>query len=147
MIILLMRVLFSVPQISMRFEELSPEHRQALTFWLAFWRQHRLLLLDGLLRAQHPELGYTLVSAEKDDEYIAVSYGENCLDIPAGKKRLYLVNTTYTPRLVCRTDAALSLHAVVRDCLGNVTADLRLSPSGLFELPVPPAGLAELTVV
>ena len=142
----LQHVLFSVPQISMRFEELSPEHRQALTFWLSFWRQHRLLLLDGLLRAQHPELGYTLVSAEKDDEYVAVSYSENCLDLPAGKRRLYLVNTTYTPRLVCRTDAALSLRAVVRDCLGNVTADLRLSPSGLFELPVPPAGLAELTL-
>lgn len=52
----MVNVLFAVPQISVRLERLSGTHRDMLRYWLAFWKEHRDVLLDGKLAPHHPEL-------------------------------------------------------------------------------------------
>lgn len=59
----LLNVLFSVPQVSVRLEAVPAEHRAMLRFYLGFWREYRDVLLDGTLRADHPELDYPRVTA------------------------------------------------------------------------------------
>ncbi|MDQ3854973.1 MAG: alpha-galactosidase, partial [Chloroflexota bacterium] len=51
----LLNVLFSVPQISVLLDRVTPEHVEMLRFWLGFWREHRDVLLDGVLAPLHPE--------------------------------------------------------------------------------------------
>src|SRR5207302_9802615 len=59
----LLGVLFSVPQISMKLDELPESHRAMLRFWLGFWNDHRDALLDGAFEAHSPHLAYPVVSS------------------------------------------------------------------------------------
>ena len=59
----LLNVIFSVPQISIRFAELPPEHRKMLSFWLNWLVEQREVLLQGRFMPYHPELNYPVISA------------------------------------------------------------------------------------
>jgi alpha-galactosidase len=45
----LVSIIYGVPQISVRIAELSEEHKQMLSYYLSFWREHRDVLMDGKL--------------------------------------------------------------------------------------------------
>ena len=46
----LIAVLFGVPQISVRLDEIKAKHYEVLKFWLNFWMENREVLLDGKLK-------------------------------------------------------------------------------------------------
>ena len=56
----LLNVLFGVPQISVRLDKVSEEHRRMLAFWTAFFAEHRALLAAPM-EVESPELLYPLV--------------------------------------------------------------------------------------
>lgn len=71
--------IFSVPQISVRLDELPEEHRRMLKFYLDFWYEHKDVLLDGLLTAENPECNYSLVRSELGGRCVAVVYADSVL--------------------------------------------------------------------
>lgn len=139
-------VLFSVPQISVRIDEMPQSHQQVLAFWLGFWRKHGELLLRGIFRAHHPELGYSLVTAQNETTFLAVSYGNNCIDLAPGSRHQIIVNCTFDDRVALRAPRRAKAHAMLYDCLGNLIESTDHTVAGLFELPIPPAGFAEITL-
>lgn len=136
-------IFFSVPQISMRLEELPPEHRRMLKFQLGFWREHRDLLLDAPLTPLHPELNYPVVYAENSTEKIALRYAPDFLiTFPAAKRRGYLVNAAGG------SPVPLKLEEAPRNVrLQNVTGEVLQAPplrSGLQMVPLPAGALLTL---
>ena len=69
----ILSVIFAVPQISVRLEDLTPEHRRMLVFWLGFLREHRELL-RAPLEVSAPHNLYPLVRAQKDGEAVIALY-------------------------------------------------------------------------
>jgi alpha-galactosidase len=143
----IVNVLFSVPQISVKLADLTPQHREMLQFWLSFWLDHRNLLLNGDLKPLHPEQLYPLVIAENADARLVAVYGSN----PArpGMKNpphLILVNGTLNARLILELDDDLGERKVeIRDCRGIIVSrETRPFAAGLHFLPVPPCGVAFL---
>lgn len=67
-------VLFAVPQISVRLEELPEEQKAALAYYLKFWIDHRDVLLGGKLYASDTAVTYSSAYAEKDGTRITVAY-------------------------------------------------------------------------
>ena len=51
-----------------------------LAYYLDFWRSHRDVLLDGKVKANHPESSYSLVWAEKDASAIYTAYTNPVID-------------------------------------------------------------------
>lgn len=94
----LLNVLFSVPQISLRLDEIPAGQREMLAFWMRFFARFRQTLLHGRLCPFHPELNYPLVFAEGADGVIAVAYQTQLRIIfeaePAGGR--ILINATGT---------------------------------------------------
>ena len=45
----LANILYSVPQISVKIDKLSEDHKKVLAFYLDLWRKNRATLLDGKL--------------------------------------------------------------------------------------------------
>ncbi len=89
----LLNVIFAVPQISMKLDELPLPHRAMLKFWLEFIAEHRQLLYDGRFYPAHPEANYPLATARHGDEELIVVYsGDLCLK-PAGR-RVWIVNAS-----------------------------------------------------
>jgi alpha-galactosidase len=88
-------ILFSVPQVSMLLDKLPPEHHEMVTFYLAFWREHRDVLLDGSLQPLHPETFYPLVTASTSHKWLAAAYEDVVIELPQElPAQVLLVNST-----------------------------------------------------
>ncbi|GLV54783.1 hypothetical protein KDH_16300 [Dictyobacter sp. S3.2.2.5] len=143
----LINVLFSVPQISVLLDKLPAMHLEVVRYWLAFWRQHRDILMDGTLMPAHPEVLYPMVSAATEDKHLIVSYQDNVITLPDSMpEELIVINGSQEQRLVLEVTAdsgSRQLH--IRDCRGQSIqqAELALS-SGLHVLNVPASGTVTL---
>ena len=70
----LLSVMFAVPQISIRFDNITDEHKALLKNYLNFWREHRATLLDGEIEMRDAEANFSMAKSTKDGESVAVLY-------------------------------------------------------------------------
>jgi alpha-galactosidase len=143
----LVNVLFSVPQISVLLDRISPEHLEMLRFWLGFWREHRDVFLDGEIEPRNPEAIYPIVIARTEAKMVAAAY-ENAV-VPLGGElpsTLLVVNGTLEDGVVLKLSGGAGTRDVeIRDCQGRVTRkDSVELEAGLHEIGVPAAGVAVL---
>jgi alpha-galactosidase len=143
----LVNVLFSVPQISVLLDRISPEYLEMLRFWLGFWREHRDVFLDGEIEPRNPEAIYPVVLARTDAKMVAAAY-ENAV-VPLGgdlPSTLLVVNGTLEDSVVLKLSGGAGTRDVeIRDCQGRVTRkDSVELEAGLHETGVPAAGVAVL---
>ena len=113
-------ILFTVPQISVRIDELPESHYRTLARYLEFWRAHRAVLLDGKVWATAPELGYALGCAEKDGEAVFVAAADPVIP-GAAYRRLTAVNITCGGTLYLTGCAGRHWRTV--NCMGEVLAE------------------------
>ncbi|MDD6882126.1 MAG: alpha-galactosidase [Eubacteriales bacterium] len=143
----LQHILFCVPQISVRLEEMQEDVAATLRYWLAFWTEHRGLLLDGTLRAEHPEMGYSCICAERARERMIAIYAEGCIDLSGKAAMQTIVNARREKGVVCRLKQAAAMHVVIRNYRGQIVEESLQTREGLFELAIPGCGLAQLSCV
>lgn len=140
-------ILFSVPQLSNRFEKLPPAHSEMIRYWIRFWREHRDALLDGAFRPHHPELNYPIVEASSKEKRIIALYADMVVNLDADvPKELYIVNGSHKNSIVLKLDAPLGARIVeVVDCAGKLTRRERKNFSkGLHQLDAPLSGVVKL---
>ncbi|MDA3959544.1 MAG: alpha-galactosidase [Planctomycetota bacterium] len=142
----ILAVIFSVPQVSVLIQDLPPDHRTMLTFWLAWWTEHRATLLDGELDPRRPDQGYPVVVAQSDSQTIAAVYGEQLLRLDAPRTDCQIVNASRYDAVALDLGHDLGERQVtVRDCCGVVVAqETRALGAGLHRIAVPPAGLVQI---
>ena len=140
----ILNVIFSVPQISIRFADLPPEHRKMLQFWLEFIDTHRDILLKGRFMPYHPELNYPLITAENERGKIIAVYQNNLLiNAASGAGILYVINASSQSNIVIElTEPPIS--AAVCDTMGNAAA-VPVLTTGLNKVSVPRSGLLKIT--
>ena len=54
----LLNVMFSVPQVSVRLQEIPKDHFEMVRFYTDYWRRNRAVLLDGAFEALSPNANY-----------------------------------------------------------------------------------------
>ena len=125
----LLHVLFSVPQISVRLNDIPEEHRRMLHFWLDFCVRHRDVLLKGYLKPFHPELNYPIVSAENGEENVKKTVVVSIMPCTAKKAEIrrpehftegeqdvdYVLTTTEITRMI--QEAGIDLSQVKPESL------------------------------
>ena len=89
----LLAIMFSVPQISVRFDRITSDHKRLLKSYLAFWRAHESTLLDGELELYGMDANYTVAKSKKDGESITVMYHQRPLTVENGESA-YIFNST-----------------------------------------------------
>jgi len=144
----LINVLFSVPQISVRLDRLPAAHAEMVAYLLAFWKEHRDVLLDGHLEPHQPELLFPLVVASNASKLLAAVYQSRTI-IPLDRelpRTVILVNGTRAEGIYVETAADLGEWDVeIRDCQGKTVEHSVWAPrAGIHSLNVPPAGNATL---
>ncbi|WP_339246259.1 glycoside hydrolase family 36 protein [Paenibacillus sp. FSL F4-0243] len=145
----LINVIFSVPQISLRLNDIGEDYLAMLRFWLAFSREHSDVLLRGALYPQQPELLYPLVTARKDDIQIIAIYADAVVPIDQDASQLFIVNGTYSEKLVIRSSLSPAYYKIqVKDCCGQlISLQTQQINKGLLEVSVPKAGIISFTRV
>ena len=143
----ILNVLFSVPQVSVRLVEVSPEHREMIGFWMRWWRENRGVLLDGEFLPVSPAQNYPMVSARTPEKLISVIYQDIVVTPGAGAPdSIDVVNAKPGKSVVLRLDEAFGPALIrTRDCrgkqVGEETKDLA---AGAHAFDVPPSGLLEI---
>lgn len=89
----LLAIMFAVPQISIRFDSITTDHKRILKNYLSFWRKHRDTLLSGELELFDAEANYTLAQSKRDGECVAVLY-HNVVKRIEGTNCEYIFNAT-----------------------------------------------------
>ncbi len=77
----LLATMFCVPQISIRFDNITGEHKALLKNYLSFWRKHRDVILKGELTLEGIDADYTMAKAQKDGTCVAVLYQNTVLKV------------------------------------------------------------------
>jgi alpha-galactosidase len=159
-----LQVLFAVPQVSVRLDELNSRHEKVVRHCIAFWRQHRTVLLEGQLRPYHPELLYPLVVAKTREEWLCVAYAPMVIQLPDSAdgtvsradrpnplhERYVFVNGTFQDAMVVEIPenlTGLCGRLTVVDCVGDICLrETVVWNAGLVKLHIPSMGTAELEV-
>ena len=130
-------VVFAVPQISMKIEKLSEEHKKMLAHYLAFWKEHRDVLLFGKLTAKGSEGSYSQASSKKDGKVVTAAYND-CVITRRDENTVIGVNASGEEELILKNMAGFSYSVV--NCLGEKLSEGILA-SGLEAIPVPVGGI------
>lgn len=142
----LINILFSVPQISVRLDEIEGPHADMLRFWLSFCREYGDVLLQGELEPKRPELLYPLVSAHNGGTRIVALYADMVVPMDGACDRFIIANGTYNEHLAIRCRQLQGRYdLLVKDCQGRTVLSRRIElQDGLHELPAAKAGLVIL---
>lgn len=137
-------ILFSVPQVSVKLDQIPEEHAQMTSFWLSFWREHRDALIEGKLSPGRPDSLYPLISAETGEKRIICAYEDVVVPLgEAAPETVIVVNGTLNTRLVLELEQDLGpVEIETRNSLGIVTDSRIVSlNAGIQRVDIPASGL------
>lgn len=142
----LINVLFSIPQLSMKLDQLSSDHLEMLEFWLNFWRENKDVFIHGTLKPAHPELMYPWVISTTATVRCIVAYSDAVLPITDGSgagRVLILINGTQRNALIVSADSRIEIgQMTVKDCRGKVVFEgSHRIFEGVQKVEIPPAGV------
>lgn len=144
----LIHALFTVPQISVRLEEIPDSHIAMIRRYLAFWREHRDVLLDGTIAPLQPQHAYPAIISETPQKVAGAAYANGFIPLPdVADRTLVLANGTLEARIAVELPADIGPCTLqIWSCTGELICnETRTLAAGLHHLPIPPAGTAVLT--
>ena len=139
----LIAVLFGVPQISVRLDEIKAEHYDVLKFWLSFWMENREILLDGKLKIYNPEANYSMAESELDSKKICVCYSRNIVE--ASCNDFIVVNGTGEDFIAVRANG--DFQYTILDCKGVCVNSGKQQIKDVEIFDVPQSGVLQLTMI
>ncbi|MFE4260618.1 glycoside hydrolase family 36 protein [Streptomyces sp. NPDC056883] len=145
----LIGALHSVPQISVRLDRVPAAHREAIGFWLAQWRVHRELLLDGEVEPGRPDELYPLVRVSAGDHCLLSVHGDRVVPLDfSAYRRFDLVNGSDRDRVMVEVlGGGGEVRGVVHGPDGRIMdGPPSYLPEGARSLAVPRGGLVSLTL-
>ena len=139
----ILNVIFSVPQISIRFGELPENHRKMLGFWLDFTQQHKEVLLKGKFMPYHPEANYPVVSAENEQEKVIAVYQSGvAVNAATDTGQLFIINAGNDSEMILDFVKAPS-EVVIFNTFGEAV-NTPVFQQGLNKVTVPRSGLVQV---
>ena len=141
----LTNTLFSVPQISVRWDETSDEQKRMMRFYLPFIDENRDVLLHGDFIAKGFAADYSYASSVKDDCEIGAVYSGKVAYLRGGNSDVKIVNASGSRELYVESPDAWKFAVTSKDCFGDVvyTCEADFS-AGFVKLPVTENGMLEM---
>jgi alpha-galactosidase len=143
----ILNVLFSVPQLSVRLGEVSPDHRKMIGFWMHYWKENRATLLDGELQPIAPTANYPLVLSRTPEKLVAAIYQDMVVALgPQATPQIDIVNAKPSKSVILKFEKAFGpAKVLIRDCMGTQISEQKLIlGDGVQMWELPPSGLLEI---
>ncbi len=142
-------ILFSVPQVSVRLNEISESHRQMISFYTKYWVKNRKVLLDGDLTASGPSENYPLIKATSKEKKIITVHANIVIELPGERDYIDIINAKTSENIILNVLNDLKTYQVcMYDCLGNqVQSDTKVRSKGLISIKVPISGMITLAAI
>lgn len=128
----LLATMFCVPQISVKFDKITPEHKAILKNHLSFWRAHKDTILKGRLELSDIEANYSMARASLGDESVCVLYQGVVANYDGGEA--YIFNSTGKDYIY--VESSLDAKYELVDMLGNSHTGGQIKV-GVNKIPLP----------
>lgn len=129
-------ILFSVPQLSLKIEDLTPEQARMMKHWIDFWMKHRETLMSGKLIPLEPEGCYPVVRAIGNDEAISAIYTPDRVVELFGVKEEYIVNATGKTKLVVDSSKASGIVELYNTLGEKVSEQAIVEGANIIDIPL-----------
>ncbi len=141
-------ILFSVPQISVRLNEIPNDHKKMIAFWMNYWNTNKDVLINGEFKPQAPDALYPIITSSNEKKTISAIYQDvyvknDFVNVP---NAIDIVNARRTSEvLILNTKDYGRFEYKIFDCLGVQIekGKIRLR-KGVTTINVPPSGLLQL---
>jgi len=143
----LLNVLFSVPQVSVRLQEIPPDHLAMVHFYLSYWNANRAVLLDGTFEAPLPAANYPLLTGRSGRKQISALYADMLVRLDGrATDEIDIINAKNSSTVVLSIGQDLGPYRyTIRNCQGQVVQSARVRLSrGTRSWTVPVSGLLSL---
>lgn len=105
----IINVLFSVPQISVRIEELNQSHYKMIHFYCSLWEEYKDVFINGDFRPLHPRSGYSVIMGVKDNLMACTYHIPEIINI-RDYDRMVLVNGSHEKQLAARMEGREAVY-------------------------------------
>ncbi|WP_420401850.1 glycoside hydrolase family 36 protein [Flagellimonas sp.] len=146
----MLNVMYSVPQISVRLEDIPEDHFKMIKFYTNYWLQNRDVLLDGDFHPSSPLTNYPILEGTSTQKKIITVFNDNLVNFQTGRhKELDIINAkTSTQVVMVVTGKTEKFKYATKDCLGNETEKWVVELSeGTHTFKVPKSGLISFTKI
>jgi alpha-galactosidase len=142
----LLNVLFSVPQLSVRLEEIPKDHFEMVRFYTGYWRENRPALLEGEFEARGPAANYPVLIGRGGGKQIVGLFGDVFLRLDGRETdRIEVINAKNSETVVLAAERDLGRYRyTTRDCQGKVVGSGQAALGGASTFTVPVSGLLTL---
>lgn len=138
---------FSVPQLSVRLNDISTDHQKMVRFYTRYWLENRSIFLNEKLTAIGPLESYPVLSAKDEKKRIVAVYGDWVIELIDGTESMIdLVNAKLSDYLVIDVSEEMGIFDVESlDCYGEKHDKRNIElTEGVHKLSVPPSGIVKL---
>jgi alpha-galactosidase len=140
-----MDIMFSIPQVSVRLEDIPQKHFKMIKYLTKYWLKNRSVLLDGKFRAYFPQQNYPMLTGTTKDKRIIGLYSDIfiTMDKLNSFKQLDILNAKNSQGIIMETqDIKGQYEVAIYDCMGNKISGRTVSlGTGLHRFDVPVAGI------
>lgn len=139
-------IIFSVPQISVRLNEIPEAHHQMIKFYTNFWTTNQRVLMHGQFKAFKPLAVYPILSSRSEEQIVFGLYEDVVINIEEDFQRIHIANGKLTENVMIKTKSDWGDYMITAwDCQGNIVSIKNVVlASGYQELEVPVAGILRL---
>lgn len=142
----LINVLYSVPQISVRLEDIPDNHFRMIQFYTDYWVKNRDVLLEGDFLPQDPLLNYPVLVGKNDRKIISTLFDDRVVTVDLSAQPSFdIVNGKTTEKVIIDFSGEKGYYAFrIVDCMGNESATGGLTiKTGVKVFKVPSAGMIQ----
>ncbi len=143
-----LNILFAVPQVSVRLEDIPRDHFAMIKFLTKYWSENRSILLDGTFEALYPLANYPVISARDEEKKIVAVYTDHIITLDAADpvRRLDIVNAKATEHIIVDLQEDWGrFQYTILDCRGTIVRDeLVQLHKGAHRFAVPVSGIIML---
>ena len=137
----LLATMFCVPQISVRFDNISAEQATLLKNHLAFVRAHNDTLLNGKLTVYGVDADYTMAKSVGKSEGVTVLYQAVMARCECDTE--YIFNSSGNNYILVEAESEAKYEAF--DCLGNA-CDMGIIHTGVNKIPLCDCGMIKISL-
>lgn len=134
-------VIFSVPQLSVKLNELPPDHLNMVKFYTKYWLENKDILLNGEFSALHPELNYPVLMSTRNHKTVVGLYA----DMPVSVndfEYLDIINAKSSDDVLLKMALEGNCSIEIYDCEGKLKdKSIRKLEKGMNTLKVPSSGV------
>ena len=140
----ILNILYSVPQLSVRLEEVPEPHLDMIRYWFDYWNKNREVLLEGSFYPSNPGANYPVLTAAANGHQITTIYDDIVVTVMENISSIDVINARDNTTVAVNFQSPFKGKIKIIDCEGNLIHEENVNlHAGISSISIPRSGMAQ----